>query len=60
MSKPVLNGPYFVLPARDDAERLADLDRQERHIDFMRGYTCGVVITITVIITGFCALQWLS
>ncbi len=60
MSKPVLNGPYFVLPARDDAERLADLDRQERHIDFMRGYTCGVVITVTVIIVGFCALKSLS
>ncbi|MBW9062405.1 hypothetical protein JNB71_03645 [Rhizobium herbae] len=60
MSRPVLNGPYFVLPARDDAEQLADLDRQERRLDFMRGYTCGVVTAITVIITGFCALQWLS
>lgn len=57
---PILRGPYFVLPAARDAERLETMAKGERRFDFVHGYLCGVTTIATLTLAGYCALRWLA
>lgn len=60
MTKPVLSGPYFILPASKDAIRLHEMARAERQTDFLRGAVCGAIFTITLITGASLAAHWLA
>ncbi|KQS90324.1 hypothetical protein [Rhizobium sp. Leaf386] len=60
MSKPVLSGPYFILPASRDAAHLHDQAQAERKIDFSRGYACGAITVLTIVIAAHLAVLWLA
>lgn len=60
MSKPVLSGPYFILPASQDAIRLHEMAKAERQTDFLRGVVCGAIFTITLTAAAGLAAHWLA
>ncbi|WP_438752036.1 hypothetical protein [Pararhizobium sp. O133] len=60
MTKPVLSGPYFILPASHDALRLHELAKAERLTDYLRGYVCGAVSAIALVATATLVVRWLA
>lgn len=60
MSKHALSGPYEILPGLRDADRRAEAEREERFIDFIRGYACGAITMITLITAALLAVRWLA
>lgn len=60
MSKPVLSGPYFILPASQDALRLHELAKAERLTDYLRGYVCGAASAFALVAAIALAVRWLA
>ena len=60
MTRSVLSGPYFILPAKRDAERQKAMVAGERRLDFVCGYLCGVITIATITLAAYSALRWLA
>lgn len=60
MAKPVLSGAYFILPDARDADRREEIAREERFVDFVRGYVCGAITMITLATAVCLAALWLA
>jgi len=60
VTKSVLSGPYFILPASNDAIRLHELAKAERQTDFLRGAVCGAIVVITFLGGAALAVHWLA
>ena len=60
MSKPAAHHPYSVLPGLHDADRRDEHAREERFIDFIRGYACGAITMLTLVTAALLATRWLA
>lgn len=60
MSKHAQARHYEILPGLHAADRREESEREERFIDFIRGYTCGAITMITLFTAALLAVRWLA